>query len=112
TGVDFLVSPLGAPDMVRGRALMVPVRISRLGHAALNVRDIDASVKSYTERLGFQVSDVNERGIVFLRLPAHGDHPTMNLVQAERGAGGGSSPLNHRALQVGSLAHLRMRKPR
>jgi len=89
---------------------MVPVKISRLGHVALNVRDIDASVKFYTEFLGFQFSDVNERGIVFLRLPAHGDHHTMNLVQAERGAGGGSSPLNHFALEVGSLDDLRKMK--
>jgi catechol 2,3-dioxygenase-like lactoylglutathione lyase family enzyme len=89
---------------------MVPVKIRRVGHVALNVRDIDASVKFYTECLGFQVSDVNEKGIVFLRLPAHGDHHTMNLVQAERVAGPESSSLNHFALEVDSLEDLRKMK--
>ena len=89
---------------------MVPVKIRRLGHVALNVRDIEASVKFYTECLGFQVSDVNEKGIVFLRLPAHGDHHTMNLVQVERVGDGESNPLNHFALEVDSLDALRRMK--
>ncbi len=90
---------------------MIPVKIRRLGHVALNVRDIETSVKFYTECLGFQVSDVNEQGIVFLRLPAHTDHHTMNLVQSDRARGSAeATTLNHFALEVSSLEELRTMK--
>ncbi|HWP34732.1 MAG TPA: VOC family protein [Thermodesulfobacteriota bacterium] len=90
---------------------MIPVKIRRLGHVALHVRDIEASVRFYTECLGFQVSDVNEQGIVFLRLPAHTDHHTMNLVPSDRvGPGGPQSTLNHFAFEVDSLDDLRKMK--
>ena len=36
----------------------VPFRIGNMGHAVLVVRDIDASLRFYTQVLGFKVSDV------------------------------------------------------
>ena len=36
----------------------MPFKIRKMGHAVLIVRDIDASVKFYTQVLGFKVSDV------------------------------------------------------
>jgi catechol-2,3-dioxygenase len=36
----------------------MPFKIGKMGHAVLVVRDIDASVKFYTQVLGFKVSDV------------------------------------------------------
>ena len=90
---------------------MIPVKVRRLGHVALNVRDMERSVTFYTECLGFQVSDVNEQGIVFLRLPAHTDHHTMNLIPVDHLASdGGPAPLNHFALEVASLDELRAMK--
>ena len=43
------------------------LKIKRLGHVGIFVKDAEKSKKFYTEILGFKVSDVNERGIVFLR---------------------------------------------
>ena len=90
---------------------MVPVKVRRLGHVGLTVRDMEASVKFFTECLGFEVSDVNELGIVFLRLPAHTDHHTLNLVPAEAGLlAAGQGSLDHIALEVDSLDDLRRMK--
>ena len=54
------------------------VRIKRLGHVGIFVRDIEKSKKFYTEILGFKVSDMNEQGIVFLR--CNTDHHDTVLV--------------------------------
>jgi catechol 2,3-dioxygenase len=43
------------------------IRIKKLGHVGIFVRDVEKSKRFYTEILGFNVSDVNEKGIVFLR---------------------------------------------
>ena len=43
------------------------LKIRRLGHVGIFVRDVEKSKKFYTDILGFKVSDVNELGIVFLR---------------------------------------------
>ena len=54
-------------------------RIRKLGHVVLKVRDLTASVIFYRDVLGFQISDRNERGMVFLR---HGtDHHSLALVE-------------------------------
>ena len=90
---------------------MVPVKVRRLGHVGLTVRDMEASVKFFRECLGFQVSDANELGIVFLRLPAHTDHHTVNLVPAEAHTSVGvKGSLDHIALEVDSLDDLRRMK--
>jgi len=90
---------------------MIPVNVRRLGHIGLAVRDIAASVRFYTECLGFQVSDVNEQGVVFLRLPAHTDHHTLNLVPTNgAGSAGDQGTLHHVALEVGGLEDLRTMK--
>lgn len=54
------------------------MKIKRLGHVGIFVRDIEKSKKFYTEILGFKVSDANEQGIVFLRCGT--DHHDTVLV--------------------------------
>jgi catechol 2,3-dioxygenase len=54
------------------------VKIKKLGHVGIFVRDVEKSKKFYTEILGFKLSDVNEQGIVFLRCST--DHHDTVLV--------------------------------
>ena len=80
-----------------------PFQLRKIGHVVLNVTDLDASVRFYTELLGLQVSDrypdtMVPGGMVFMHLG--GDHHGIALV------GGASkterTSLNHFALEVGS----------
>ena len=52
---------------------MQPFELRKLGHVVLNVTDLDASVRFYTEMLGLQVSDrypdtMVPGGMVFMRV--------------------------------------------
>jgi len=83
----------------------MPFRINKLGHMVLVVRDIDESVRFYTQVLGFKVSDVYPdsmiRGrMVFMRF--NDDHHGIGLV----GQAPGASPnheLHHIALEVATI---------
>ncbi len=60
-----------------------PFQIRKLGHVVLNVRDLEASERFYTEILGFEVTDrypesMAPGGMVFLRCGT--DHHTVALV--------------------------------
>ena len=86
-----------------------PVKIRKLGHVVYRVRDMERSVKFYKEILNFRVSDVNEKGMVFLN--ACGDHHTIALQQAEAGAAAEQAApdqlgLGHFAMEVTSLDEL------
>ena len=82
----------------------LPFQLRKIGHVVLNVSDLEASVRFYTELLGLRVSDrypdsMVPGGMVFLRCST--DHHGVALV-------GGASPserssLNHFAFEVGSL---------
>ena len=82
---------------------MLPFELRKIGHVVLNVTDLDASVRFYTELLGLQVSDrypdtMVPGGMVFMRVNT--DHHGVALV------GGAARPdrttLNHFAFEVGS----------
>jgi len=84
-----------------------PVRIKKLGHIVLTVSDVERSRRFWNEIMGFKVSDVNERGMVFLRCGP--DHHTVALAQATEGGelpGPGKIGFNHAAFEVGSVAEL------
>ena len=86
-----------------------PVRVRKLGHVVFTVRNIERSIKFYQEMLNCRISDVNERGMVFLNLC--GDHHTIGLMEAEAGAEAehhapGQLGLNHFAMEVASLDEL------
>ena len=97
-----------------------PFALRKLGHVVLNVTDLEASVRFYTEVLGLQVSDrypttMMPGGMVFMRVNT--DHHGVALVGGaaardqnaapsplEHGGRptGGPDPLNHFAFEVGS----------
>jgi catechol 2,3-dioxygenase len=82
-----------------------PFTISKIGHVVLNCRDIDLSMRFYTEVLGFKVSDWYPESMVpgrmcFMRF--NSDHHGIALV----GSMDAASPnfeLNHLAFQVETL---------
>jgi catechol 2,3-dioxygenase-like lactoylglutathione lyase family enzyme len=84
-----------------------PVKVKKLGHVVFTVSDVERTTKFWTEILGFQVSDRNEHGMVFLR---HGpDHHTVALVPAKNRAElpeEGKPVFHHCAFEVASVSEL------
>ncbi len=81
-----------------------PFAVQKIGHAVINVSDLETSKRFYTEVLGFKVSDIYPDGMmpggmVFLRCNA--DHHCLALV------GGGSEQqdksLHHLAFELDTL---------
>ncbi len=73
----------------------------RIGHLVINVSDLDASTKFYTEVLGFQISV--ERPGFGTFLTCGSIHHDLALFQAKEGAAevsDGGVGLNHMAIQV------------
>ena len=90
-----------APHIDRTEDTMFELR--KIGHVVLNVTDLEASVRFYTEVLGLQISDrypdsMVPGGMVFMR--CNTDHHGVALV-----GGAGKlerTSLNHFAFEVGS----------
>ena len=83
---------------------MRPFDLRKIGHVVLNVSDLEASVRFYTDVLGLRVSDrypetMVPGGMVFLRVNT--DHHGVALVGGARP--GDASTLNHFAFEVGAL---------
>lgn len=83
----------------------IPFRIGNMGHAVLMVRDINVSVRFYTQVLGFKVSDVYpdsmvEGRMVFMRF--NQDHHGLGLVGQARGISE-NRELHHLAFEVPTL---------
>ncbi len=84
-----------------------PVKVKKLGHVVFSVSDVEKTTRFWTEIMGFQVSDRNEHGMVFLRYGS--DHHTIALAPAKQ-----SNELptreqvgfDHCALEVGSVSEL------
>ena len=73
----------------------------RIGHLVINVKDVDASTKFYTEVLGFEIS--LERPGFGTFLTCGSIHHDLALFQAPEGASEvteGGLGLNHMAIQV------------
>jgi len=84
-----------------------PVKVQKLGHVVFTVTDIERTTKFWTEIMGFQVSDRNERGMVFLRNAS--DHHTIALVPAETPHAlprEGQPGFHHCALEVATVSEL------
>jgi catechol 2,3-dioxygenase len=85
-----------------------PVRIKRLGHVVIQVRNLERSIRFYTEVLNFRVSDEATAGGVFLT--AIGDHHTIGLFPSDgenaETPSKGAVRLHHFAMQVDSMDEL------
>jgi catechol 2,3-dioxygenase-like lactoylglutathione lyase family enzyme len=80
-----------------------PIKVRKLGHLVYEVSDMERSVRFWTEVMGFEVSDTNDIGMVFLR--CNDDHhgiglkPSKKKKRAEPDAG---LRVEHLALEVES----------
>ena len=85
-----------------------PIRIRKLGHVVIQVRNLERSMRFYTEVLNFRVSDNATAGGVFLT--AVGDHHTIGLFPSDGESAelpaAGAVRLHHLAFQVGSMEEL------
>jgi catechol 2,3-dioxygenase len=73
-------------------------RINKVGHVVLNVKDVAASVKFYTEALGMEVMRLREGNAAFLSFGTQ--HHDIALFKAPEDAEMGKRGLNHIAFQV------------
>jgi catechol 2,3-dioxygenase len=94
----------GARGATAASWAMRPFDLRKIGHVVLNVTDLEASVRFYTEVLGLKVSDrypetMVPGGMVFMRVGT--DHHGVALVGGART--GDLTTLNHFAFEVGSL---------
>ncbi len=90
--------------MTNGTGTPLMFQLRKIGHVVLNVSDLEASVRFYTEVLGLEVSDrypesMVPGGMVFLR--CNPDHHGVALVGGARPTE--ASQLNHFAFEVGTL---------
>ena len=81
-----------------------PFQLRKLGHVVLNVTDLEASLRFYTDVLGLEVSDrypdtMVPGGMIFLRYNT--DHHGIALVGGAKTAE--RSSLNHFAFEVGTV---------
>ena len=71
--------------MVTAERTETPVKVRKIGHVVFNVSDVERSTRFWTEIMGFKVSDVNERGMVFLRNAS--DHHAIALFPSKEDKG-------------------------
>ena len=81
-----------------------PIRVQKIGHVGLYCRDLPRMLEFYTRVLGFQVSDVNEKGMTFLRFGA--DHHSLVLAKAAENPSG-PTVLQQIAMEVADLDTLK-----
>jgi len=81
-----------------------PIRVNKIGHVGLYCRDLPRMVDFYTRVLGFKVSDVNEKGMTFLRFGA--DHHSFVLARATE-TPSGPTVLQQIAMEVADLDALK-----
>lgn len=83
----------------------LPFQVQKIGHVVLRARDLDRSVRFYTEVLGFRISDVYPEdmmpgGMVFMRYGT--DHHGVALVGGATDADR-KRELDHLAFEVATL---------
>jgi catechol 2,3-dioxygenase len=98
-------------ETVQARAVeeVNPIAVLRVGHVVFRVRDIQRSIKFYTEVLNFRLTEEMDGRLVFLNVG--GDHHTIALCKAGHGAEAQQPSeddlgLDHFAMQVPGLDDL------
>ncbi|HEV8016233.1 MAG TPA: VOC family protein [Stellaceae bacterium] len=83
-----------------------PVKVKKIGHFVYEVSDIERAVKFWTDVMGFEVTESNELGIVFLHYGA--DHHGIGLIASDAKRRGElpASQLQHLALEVENVEAL------
>src|SRR5258708_17389374 len=86
--------------------MIPPFAVQKIGHAVLNVADLEKSKHFDTEVLGFKVSDVYPDkmmpgGMVFLR--CNGDHHCLALIGGAPAADGQAKTWHHLAFELAPL---------
>jgi catechol 2,3-dioxygenase-like lactoylglutathione lyase family enzyme len=92
-----------SPQIYQGKT---PVKVKKIGHFVYEVSDIERSVRFWTEVMGFEVTESNELGIVFLHYGS--DHHGIGLIatDAKRRGELPASKLQHLALEVENVEAL------
>lgn len=100
--------PVAAPATLKPATGPSPVRVKKLGHVVLQVRNLERSVRFYTEILNFRVSDDATAGGVFLT--GIGDHHSIGLFPSDGDnaeiPSKGAVRLHHFAFQVETMEEL------
>jgi catechol 2,3-dioxygenase-like lactoylglutathione lyase family enzyme len=83
-----------------------PFAVQKIGHAVINVADLEKSKHFYTDVLGFKVSDIYADnmmpgGMVFLR--CNGDHHCLALIGGAPAADRQAKTLHHLAFELATL---------
>ncbi len=84
-----------------------PISVRKLGHLVYEVSDVERTTAFWTEIMGFTVSDVNEKGMVFLHCA--GDHHSIALAPSDSSARPPKEAglqFHHLAMEVGSVEEL------
>ncbi len=64
-------------DMPTELTVKTPIKVKKLGHLVYEVSDVERTRRFWTDVMGFTVSDVNDKGMVFLR--TNSDHHAIGL---------------------------------
>lgn len=102
-----MISEVQEGQTVEPAREQTPVKVKKLGHVVFYVSDTEQTTKFWTEVMGFQVSDRNEHGMVFLRCGS--DHHTIALAPAKERHDlpkRGQLGFDHCALEVGGVREL------
>ncbi len=83
------------------------VKPKRIGHLVLNVRDVEASEKFYTELLGFEISMRRPKRTFLTCGRIHHDLALFEVPETDKNGQPSPVGLNHFAVQIESLDELK-----
>lgn len=85
------------------------IKIRRVGHIVLRVKDLERSKRFFTEILGFPLVGENQRGMLFFSADVNDNHHMLAIRQAKEGAAPPDPDqvgMEHVSFELGSFAEL------